>query len=795
MKYNLDELHWQEFEVLSFKIVQKLVSTDVQFIEGGNDKGRDFVHEGSSINFKGDWSGKWIFQAKHKSKKSKFANSLLSDLKLELVKVFNKNKLAYNNYVLITNKTIDGKLFDELNNTFKEFKSENEITCNNFTILSYRHIESCIDENPDLKWIYPNIISHPDFKILIKEAYNYNLETRKRAWLNNIEKQREKFVYTNFFQTAYNKLNKYPAIILSGPPKSGKTFNAEILALNYSVFKNFQPIQIDYADEIEIAYEENRKQIFICDDAFGKHSLSYRIEDWFQKLERIFSLANNSHLFIFTSREYIFRAFINYGNDEAKKFLEKIIVESHNYSTQEKLSILHRYTQFSKISDFDKSQIKKAELKITTHKNFSPETIRAFFANIDPENNGNQLSFLKEHIKKPDAYLSIVFAKLNAVKQAALLSVLCSPKNDENSIILKFSTICKDLNINQILDSKIEFDELDDSILRVLKTNKIQEINFYHPSMQDFLISQLIINQTGKLREVVIKNPNQQLLEISLLKPSKNSMFKTDKGKIIELNQNDISQLEIGLKRLINNNDLSINNAIYIFKWFENKSHTLDLKINDLPLFNSIKKIILELFNLIKKDEFYFYHKDNSSSMWSDFLLTIKSNSMYYGYKINNNSLGYINQILSDKKNDKYYWKLVFRIINYTSEDTIFKVVGRNWLNKFYEELKNDIFELGYELFGDDFPDFNKYKLEKLNKKNPQKRKFKPNNTWFPRYLKVQDRISLLKEIKGFKIGIKILNRLETAYNEIKQVSDYAKNRHTFNVEKGWWSDYSSKKS
>ena len=370
MKYNLDDLHWQEFEVLSYKIVQILVSSDVQFIEGGSDNGRDFVHQGSSLSFKKDWSGKWVFQAKHKSKSKNSSNSLVSDLKGELEKVFIKNELIYDNYVLVTNKTVDGKLFDQLHNTFQEIRSTNEIKCENFSIISYRQIESCIDTNNQLKWAYPNIISHPDFGVLLREAKNYNIETRKRAWLNNIVKQREKFVYTDFFKLADEKLKIYPTIILSGPPKSGKTFNAEILALNFSVFKDYQPILIDNAEEIENAYEYGRQQIFVCDDAFGKHSLSYRAEDWFQKLDRIFSLADETHLFIFTSREYIFRAFINFGNEKAREFLEKIIVESHNYSSQEKLSILHRYTQLTNIYKYDKSLIISYENKITTHRNF-----------------------------------------------------------------------------------------------------------------------------------------------------------------------------------------------------------------------------------------------------------------------------------------------------------------------------------------------------------------------------------------------------------------------------------------
>ena len=784
MKYNLEELHWQEFEFLAFKIVQILISSDVQFIEGGSDKGRDFVHTGKSQEYKNQWSGKWIFQAKHKTKDTKTLNS---DLKTELEKVFIKNNLDYDNYVLITNKTIDGTLFDKLNDTFKNFTEEHKLNCKNFSVLGYRNIETCIDNSESLKWSFPNIISHPNFKILLRDTVNHNLNIRKKGWLRSIEKQREKFVFTEFFNKANEKLKKYPIIILSGPPKSGKTFNAEILALNFYVFKKFEPILIDNAEEIEKFFETERKQIFICDDAFGKHSLSYKVEDWFQKIDRIFNLADDSHLFIFTSREYIFREFMNSGNKDAELFIKKIIVESHNYSHQEKISILNRYTKLSEISEYDKSSINLSEKEIINHKNFSPETIRAFFANISIDNNHEQLKELNEHLEKPDAYLSLVFSKLNNVKQAALLSVLCSLKNSENSIYRTFETICNDMNINMIVDSKLQFDELDDSILRILKSNKIEEINFYHPSMQDFLIRQFVQSETGKLREIVLKNLNIDLLDISLIKSSKKSLFATAKGKVIKFNNNDISKLEIGLNRLISNSDLSTFHIAYLLKWFKSESHSLDLKLNDIPLYNSAKSILKELLNNICNIEFYYYHKDESCENWSNLLSSINTISILYSINLDNYDFNYLIKLIDDKKDNETSWMLIFRAVSLLNEEMLLENVGKNRLNDFYTKLRKDIYELGHELFGSDYPEFKVYNQERLEKKFPQKRKHKPNKSWYPRFLKVKERIDILKEIKGTKIGKNILERLTTPYEEINQVTDYAKNRYGFNTKKGWW--------
>lgn len=791
MKYNLDDLHWQEFEVLSFKVLQIIIAPDVQFIEGGSDKGRDIIYSGKST-FNESYSGQWIFQVKHKSKinsDAELASTLVQDLKLELRKIFVTNALKYENYILVTNKTISGALFDKLQQTFLEFIGTNKIDCKNFSLISYRHIESCIEKNESLKWSYPNVINHPDFLLLIKDAINYNLENRKRGWLNGINKQRETFVNTRFFEKAYEKLSLFPAIILSGPPKSGKTFNAEMLALNYSVFKNFQPILIDDPQEIENAFEIDRRQIFICDDAFGKYGLSYKAEEWFLKLDRIFNLADENHLFIFTSREYIFRAFTNFGNENARSFLEKILVESHNYLTHEKLAILKRYTSNSKLLDYDKETILNNEYSLIDHKNFSPETIRAFFANIDEAHNNHQLKELRAHLDKPDSYLSTVFFKLQNVKQAALLSVLCAIKNDVKSIYRTFELICDDLGITTMMDPVIEFDELDDSILRIQKADRIEGINFYHPSMQEFLTRQLISNDTGKLRQIVLQNLNNDLLSLSLMKSAGKSVMPYSTEDKIRLQNRDIIKIETGLIRLFNKEDISIYQVASVFKWFKSEYHTIDLKLSDLLFFKSAKELVNKLTSLVAAENFYLLHQNESSAAWSYLFFMLKNTLFIYGIDSSIYNFSYIEKMVKNKIEDQAYWMLVFRLLNFTSDEFIKTTVGRTWLNNFYKQLRKDTYDLGYEIFGSDFPLFESYNNSIQKKEQVAKIKEKPNKSWYPRFLFVKERIDILKEVKGSRIGNTILEKLSKEYDELMKQSEFAKNRHGFNLRQGWWND------
>lgn len=62
MKYNLNDLHWQQFEVFSFQCLQRLVSVAIQYLERGNDRGRDIIYDGKSIHFQSTWQGKSIFK-------------------------------------------------------------------------------------------------------------------------------------------------------------------------------------------------------------------------------------------------------------------------------------------------------------------------------------------------------------------------------------------------------------------------------------------------------------------------------------------------------------------------------------------------------------------------------------------------------------------------------------------------------------------------------------------------------------------------------------------------------------
>lgn len=789
MKYNFDNLHWQEFETLAFRVMQQLIAPGIQYLEGGSDGGRDMVYTGIS-KFNPNYTGDWIFQVKHKSKNldsKKLTEALVYSLKTELTKVFIKKALKFNVYILVTNKEITADIFEQLNSAFTTFKENHKISCSHFAAIGYRHFESCIANNDRLKWDYPNTISHPDFKQLIQAAMLKHLENRQKGWLKTIERQKERFVYTSFFQSASDKLEDWPAVILSGPPKSGKTFNAEILALNYFLYRGFEPVIIETIEDIENAINPEKLQIFIFDDAFRKYSLTYESREWFDRLTYLFSLADKEHLFIFTSREYIFREWLNLGNENIQELMNKILVESHSYNHVEKLAMLERYTRLSTLPESDKEDITARQKSIVAHRNFSPETIRAFFASHFGVKSGNAVNALIAHLEQPDTYLGQVFRSLAPQKQAAVIALLCSVQNRMDIVKKSFGVVCKDLAINTILNVKVEFDELDDSIIRIT-TNELHEVvRFYHPSMAEFLVRQIVDRDAVILKEVIFKNVNSDLLSLSQL------AFDGPKITLIgnrdlHIEQTDLQALQVGLERLVRNHDCTLSQMAEAIAWFSLTQHTLDVKLNSPECFVKAQNLLSTLVQSIFAPAFFQAHRTDSCRAWGTILRMVSKSTKLLQIERTSLDLSSLEKLLQDKSGEDFYWLLVVRSLDFLTETTIRTIVGKDWLNQFYSTLRSNIDELGREVFGKDYPDFQEYEHKtKVLKQPAEKMIAKPNRSWYPRFLEVEEKINVLKEVRSHSISNTILERTIMRYDNLKGLKDYAQNRHRFIVNKGWW--------
>jgi hypothetical protein len=786
MNYDLAKLYWQQFEVLSLKCLIETVSSNIQFIDGGSDKGREMLYLGSSREFRDDLNGKWIFQCKHKSGDLAAArSSLKSDLKKELEKVYLKNSQKSDNYILVTNIPTTGDLLDDLQEIFDTFIKDNPGTCSDFGIFSYRNFETILDKSPKIIWQFPNILSHPDFERLFNHPFQKITDTRTRGWLKGVAERRNFFVHTEQTAMAIESLEKNNIIILSGPPKSGKTFNAEMLALYYVGKDDYEAIKIDDPDDVEKFYIIDKKQIFICDDAFGSHSLSYKdADDWNRKLETIFNLSNDTHKFIFSSRENIYNAFKNYAKDFAESFLPKTTISSEKLSDAEKGAILERYIQLSNLEEEIKREILNSEENIVKHPKFSPETVRAFFKNYSSFQSVSITARMFDHLEKPDDYLRSIFFNLNENSKAAVLSVLCALESDYQNVQKKFAQIREDLNINTLKSTVTEFDELDGAIIKLIKGEEVEQVDFYHPSMQEFLIREIEKDKHGALRKIILKNLNTTLINQFILgspniKPSKKEL------KAIEINVEDVKLLKDGLERIIENDQIRLYNVIPFIKWLSD-AETGNSKIFAKDLFAELKDLVGFIYISIFTEAIYRKLKDESSVKWMNFLLVLKTLELVTGGTRPDSVKNVIIKLIDDKKNDLEFWCVALLGNVFLEEDKFNDVVGQSWLESFREKLISDINTLGRENYGNYFPD-NLDEYRATLRKAGKTEKLQTKKNWYPTFLVCQTKVKLLKLAKSRAFNNKLLFDISKEWNILMKISQTAKNRHNFNVSKRWW--------
>lgn len=771
-KYDIVNIEWQEFELLSFKCLQIDISKSITYIEGGNDKGREFIYKGNTSFFtENNKELTYIFQAKHKSTLD--FKALKNDLKNELEKVYLKNELVSDIYCLVTNISLSGNQNDELHLIFNDFIQENNLSYDlDFKIYGYRHLESCLDTNNSLKILFPSIIKNTDFKLLLEDIINRNSTINSDSFIKLFYRNKAKFVTTSVFEEALSKINRNNILLLSGPPKSGKTFTAEMVIFNKYCTEEFIPYNIISIDDFNSAYDKSKKQVFLFDDTFGKYNIDLNRADIInRKIDYIFDLIDDNHKCLFTSREYIFRAFVNYASKEVKEFIQKINVDVYKLNKYEKESIFSKYYKLST----NQKEVTTNISSLLDHENFTPEVIRSYF---EINQGYNYLEFVN-HLNFPDEYLKKIYTNLSEDKKILLLSILLSSNRKADSISYSHNNICDDLNKpKRLINIYEELELLSDSLIKTFGEKYL----FYHPTMFEFFV-RYIDSDASSYRTILFKNINVDLLLIS--------NFKKRSDKNIEISSNDIHDLIIGFKRYIFSPKVNVSNLNGMFAWLNDNDKLINFQLKYKDLF---KELCDSIVNALGEFDLNVI-ADSNEDFLGIFFKSVKRVN-FKNHIINREVFNKkdLELILTKNKNKERFWYLVFNLIPFLEDDIVFneKYLGRDWLNLFYSELRDEINKLGNELFGNAYPNFETVreyeklieeksfeKARKFSKKSIADYKIGTNKTWYKRYSLCKEKMMTIKAAQPH--GYKIYNLLVPAFSPLSLLEENQKNRYIFN--------------
>jgi hypothetical protein len=513
MKYNLGSLGWFKFERLVNTLLRAICGFELESYGGSKDKGREAIFYGKIESLTKNNSkispGNWVFQAKYKSRTSeteKIETELINDIKREHAKLL-RNKIPCDSYALLTNISLTGKQKDEIKNAAQPILGNI-----NFVLHAYKDVEEHLDLNPNVVSAYPEIMNISQLAKIVFGDY----ASRNSSFLSSMQETVKTFATTSAYFRALDILNKNNFVILTGPPKMGKTVTAEALAAQY-IKNGFEVHLAKESDEFFKSVCLADKYVVICDDIFG--DISYKADkasDWSSQLTHLIRNLSPEKKMIWTSRSYIFKEALEKSKlQEEKNDIQedKIEVDVSSLNKFERASITYNLFKTSRIPSELRKKIKKIAHLIIQNEKFSPESIRQFsngkLIELNALSDLNEMALLfqiNEFINAPLSSWDKIMKTLPN-EEKTLLSILLHQNGSEDSEELRkkyesiFDGIESHLTFNEVIE------KLTDTFIKKRSYANCTQISFYHPSIKDMIVSQSkkdIVIRKGMLESLTI---------------------------------------------------------------------------------------------------------------------------------------------------------------------------------------------------------------------------------------------------------------------------------------------------
>lgn len=758
MKFNLENLHWREFETLVTYYLKDTIGAGLWVFGGTKDQGRDSTFNGVANSYpskSSPWRGEWIFQVKHRTTRSKTVaeteKDLLRSLKSELNKVFVKHKFTCNNYIYITNLKCSNRFRPESKKVFERFCSENQLAGIKFGVIEYSDLEVFIGNQPGIKLEFPSLLTFTDLEqIFIKKE-----ETRNKGFIKFAQENIPVFVSTAHYASAIRRLNENRLLMIVGDPKSGKTSIVEALAVSLLEEGRFRPFFIRTTDELFtiVSYlQPEQGALFICDDIFGQHELDpAKSEDWTDYFQSVMGLIDENHRFVFTTRLYIFNQFARTSGLRALFPTEadesRYVIKVSQLTNPEREQILEKHLANSGVAAEVIEAALRMKSEILACKDFSPEVIRSLVALLrKTETSRDVVDTISGHLAKPDQYVYDLFNQITPDKRLLLLSIAVSPISEMRTVEKNFLTLVEDARLRPGLIFRTFIEELDRSIIKRREYLDFSEIEYYHPSMFDVIVR--ICGGDKYYRSLMLKHINIDLLWLLTLR-------EAGEGSKIQLRPDDFDELLEGLTALFASN-VTLRDATAMLQWTTSLS-------NDLAFMPSLQVQLRQAKHVVGRKianvEFCESHSEETVEHWIGLLS--KWQATIYG-----STIVYCDRLESLYRNysKTSYWSLVF-LLEHASRGFIESSVNADAFKMFTSRLLERVrtLKLGLNLI-DGRP--------------------KTRENWLPTFYEVDD---LINKMKKSDKGRLILESFVNDWAHIKRYTEFARNRHFFNVSKGWW--------
>jgi hypothetical protein len=395
-------------------------------------------------------------------------------------------------------------------------------------VLGIQEIGRSLDLSPGLRAALPSVLGLRDLARLIDQ------QTRERSAFDVAAAQALARVFspTRAFDHARAVLGRHRFVVLTGPPEMGKTAIARMVALG-QMTAGWQAHETNTPDQVWSAFDPDRRQVFVADDAFG--STEYRpdaADRWAHELARLLELLDDNHWLIWTSRPAPLKAGLRRVQRErgSEHFPApaEVLVDASDLDLAEKTLILFRHAKNLHAGLAVRRLIRSTGPLIVEHPHFTPERIRRLITDRHPDllalalaADGDQAptpvpsaapwrQLVERELTTPTQAMATSFAALGADHRHVLIAMLDVPAGfvDERQLA---ATLRRHHPGGLTARPADLVDRLTDHFLRVTPLG----IGWVHPSWRDLVIDQLRTDPAARRRFLAAGGLDAAMLALS----------------------------------------------------------------------------------------------------------------------------------------------------------------------------------------------------------------------------------------------------------------------------------------